>query len=81
MAPLSRQAWEKGSVLVQVGIAPAGSSLTTHSLKSKVQDKASPEEAQAACSRCAHTAQQRPCTGSAQQPQPQTHRSISTFSS
>lgn len=27
MAPLSRQAWEKGSVPVQVGVAPAGSSL------------------------------------------------------
>lgn len=41
MAPLSRQAWEKGSVLVQAWEAPARSSLTTHSPKS------SPGEAQA----------------------------------
>lgn len=46
MAPLSRQAWEKGSVPVQVGVAPAGSSLTTQSPKSKAQAEGSPGEAQ-----------------------------------
>lgn len=43
MAPLSRQAWEKGSVPVQVGVAPAGSSLTTQSPKSKLRLKAALE--------------------------------------
>lgn len=63
------------------GVAPAGSSLATHSPKSKAQAEASPGEAQAACSRSVHTAPQHPWTGSALQAQPQTDRSISTFSS